>query len=169
MDLAWSWILWYNVPPYEIVRFYGEITMDIRKIKKLIELIKQEGIGEIEIHEDKESVRISQHPTKSIEPNVTITPESREPTSPPQGDTTISEAKHIVKSPMVGTFYAASSPDGPPFVEIGQNVKLGDVLCIVEAMKMFNQIEADHAGKIVARLAENGQPVEYGQPLFIIE
>ena len=148
--------------------------MDIRKIKKLIELVKQEGIGEIEIHEDKESVRISQWASASAAPNViatTVSPEPPERTSasPPQGDTTLSESRHIVKSPMVGTFYLSPSPDAPPFVTIGQQVKLGDVLCIVEAMKMFNQIEADHSGKIVEKLVENGEPVEYGQPLFIIE
>ncbi len=151
--------------------------MDIRKVKKLIELLEESGIAEIEIHEGEESVRISRYPQGGAAPAMapmmmpaaatpvatpTATPTEEKPTPPPpSGDE--------VTAPMVGTFYLAPSPGARPFVDIGQEVSVGDTLCIIEAMKMLNQIEADKAGKVVAILAENGQPVEFGQPLFIIE
>ncbi len=151
--------------------------MDIRKVKKLIELLEESGVAEIEIHEGEESVRISRQAAGapqaypplammpamaaagSAAPGVTETP-SAELTSAPAG--------HTVNSPMVGTFYRASSPGATPFVEVGSEVSVGDTLCIIEAMKMLNQIEADKAGKITAILADNAEPVEYGQPLFVI-
>ncbi len=146
--------------------------MELRKIRKIINLMKETGVGEIEIHEGEESVRVSQLGGQSTsvsfsEPSVTEPQPVKN-----QKQTNVNkteENNHVIKSPMVGTFYASSSPETPQFVEIGQEVKVGDVLCLVEAMKMFNQIEADKAGKVVACLVENGQPVEYDQPLFIIE
>ncbi len=153
--------------------------MDIRKVKKLIELLEQSGIAELEIKEGEESVRISRH--GSVAPAVStapvVTPAAVEAPvaatgSSEAGDTgdgdEIPEG-HKVTSPMVGTFYRASSPTNPPFVEVGQQVKVGDTLCIIEAMKMFNQIEADKSGVIAAVLVENGQPVEFGEPLFVIQ
>lgn len=151
--------------------------MDIRKIKKLIDLINETGVAEIEIKEGEESVRISRH-SQSAQPMSYHIPVPDMPrTSPtlalaPVETTTAKEAKlrgHPLRSPMVGTVYLAASPGTPAFVEIGQNVKVGDVICIIEAMKMFNQIKADKAGKIATRLVENGQPVEFDQPLFTIE
>ncbi len=154
--------------------------MDIRKIKKLIELLDESGIGEIEIKEGEESVRISRYPPATGNmPYILPTPYGTVNPTPP-GYTTEAETPankpeepalsgHIVSSPMVGTFYRASSPGARPFIDNGQNVQVGDTLCIIEAMKMLNQIEADKAGKISAILVDNGQPVEYGQPLFIIE
>ena len=148
--------------------------MDIRKIKKLIELLEQTNLAEIEIHEDNESVRISRFSSnithQSVETN-TIQQASPEQTSPPAVETAAEEKilGHIVKSPMVGTAYLAASPGTKPFTEIGQSVQSGDVLCIIEAMKMFNEIEADASGKITVIHVENGQPVEYNQPLFTIE
>jgi len=158
--------------------------MDIRKIKKLIELLEQTDLTEIEIHEENESVRISRFSsqishqaveTKTIhQASPVLTPPSihaPEQTGP-QVTESAAQAKtpgHTVKSPMVGTAYLAASPGTKPFVEIGQIVKEGDILCIVEAMKMFNEIEADKSGKITAVYIENGQPVEYNQQLFTIE
>ena len=156
--------------------------MDIRKIKKLIELLDESGIGEIEIKEGEESVRISRSPPSSGMPQYVMPPAVG---APPvniavSSDTQLGEsssreppeetkpAGHIVTSPMVGTFYRASSPGAKAFVEVGQPVAIGDTLCIIEAMKMLNQIEADKAGKISAILAENGQPVEFGQSIFVI-
>ncbi len=155
--------------------------MDIRKIKKLIELLDESGIGEIEIKEGEESVRISRSPPSSGMPQYVMPPAVG---APPvniavSSDTQLGESSrkppeetkptgHIVTSPMVGTFYRASSPGAKAFVEVGQSVAIGDTLCIIEAMKMLNQIEADKAGKISAILAENGQPVEFGQSLFVI-
>lgn len=156
--------------------------MDIRKIKKLIELLEESGVAEIEIHEGEESVRISRQaqgaattvmmPTAA--PAMMAPPPAAAPTTP--GAEQASEAAadetpdgHQVTSPMVGTFYRSAAPGTPPFVEVGSQVKVGDTLCIIEAMKMFNQIEADKAGTVVAVLAENAQPVEYGQPLFVIQ
>jgi acetyl-CoA carboxylase biotin carboxyl carrier protein len=152
--------------------------MDIRKIKKLIELLEETGIAEIEIKEGEESLRLSRYAhspgymmePSPIRPMSSISPVISAPTpseAPPPLPTTPSG--HTVRSPMVGTMYTSSSPDAPPFVVIGQTVKVGDPLCIVEAMKMFNEIEADRAGKITAILVTNGSPVEYDQPLFIIE
>lgn len=151
--------------------------MDIRKIKKLIELVEKSGISELEISEGEESVRISH---KLIATPIAAQPVEtiHTPSSTPAIVNAASEAPssenlaitgHAVKSPMVGTFYRTPSPDSEPFVEIGQPVAVGDVLCIVEAMKMMNQIESDKTGIIKAILVENGQPVEFDQTLFIIE
>ncbi len=151
--------------------------MDIRKIKKLIEVLEESGIAEIEIREGEESVRISRKMENAPQivmaqspvampnsPQVTVT--SSNPAEAPKPE--LPEG-HIVTSPMVGTMYRAPAPDQPPFVEIGSKVQVGDTLCIVEAMKMLNQIEADKAGTVSAILIENGQPVEFGQPLFVIK
>jgi acetyl-CoA carboxylase biotin carboxyl carrier protein len=157
--------------------------MDIRKVKKLIELLQETGIGEIEIHEGEESVRISrQHMMPAAAPMTIAVPSSNAALIHAQPmhagpDTAIKPAEvgkpmpegHIVKSPMVGTVYLAAAPGEKPFVEVGKTVKVGDTLCVIEAMKMFNQIEADKAGVISARLVENGSPIEYDQGLFIIE
>jgi len=148
--------------------------MDIRKVKKLIDLLQNSGLDELEIHEGEESVRIRRHvepvanplPAAPIHQNISA-PHTAENTS--HQTATQSLSGHIVKSPMVGTMYLASSPETKVFVEVGQTVKTGDTLCIIEAMKMFNEIEADAAGTISAILVENGQPVEFGQPLFSIE
>ena len=153
--------------------------MDIRKVRKLIELIKETGVAEIEIHEGEESVRISQYAAQNVTPvaapapqqNVAVTntaPALVENASE-QSETDESLSGHAVKSPMVGTAYLSPSPEADAFVNVGQKVQKGDVICIVEAMKMFNHIEADVSGIIKARLVESGQPVEYGQPMFIIE
>lgn len=153
--------------------------MDIRKIKKLIELLEKTDLTEIEVKEDKESVRLSRggHYAAAPTQNIIQTPTpiaapaavvSNEESSKAVSQS-INEEGHRLKSPMVGTFYLSATPGAKPFVEIGQHVEVGDVLCIVEAMKMFNQIEADRAGKVTARLVENGDPVEFGQALFIIE
>ena len=153
--------------------------MDIRKVKKLIELLEESSIDELEIHEGEESVRISRHQTQAapvqhyqVAPTVQSSPQTV--TSPVAANPEAASASapsssgHEVKSPMVGTFYRASSPEAAPFVEVGQAVKAGEVLCIIEAMKMMNQIEADKAGVIEAILVENGEPVEFEQPIFRI-
>jgi acetyl-CoA carboxylase biotin carboxyl carrier protein len=154
------------------------MAMDIRKIKKLIELAKESGIAEIEIHEDGESVRISLANTRTAAPTViTHTPQmivaDTQPVAaapaPSAKDSASLANKHVVKAPMVGTVYLSPSPGAKSFVEVGQTVKPGDVLCLIEAMKMFNQIEADKAGTITAKLVESGIPVEFNQPLFVIE
>lgn len=150
--------------------------MDIRKIKKLIELLEETGISEIEIKEGEESVRLSRH-HYAAEPAATryissAPPVQSEPEPPSLTQNKPAEkpsSGHQIHSPMVGTMYTSPSPDAPPFVAIGQSVKIGDTLCIIEAMKMFNEIEADRAGVITAVLVENGEPVEYNQPLFTIE
>ncbi|WP_078083746.1 acetyl-CoA carboxylase biotin carboxyl carrier protein [Microbulbifer mangrovi] len=159
--------------------------MDIRKIKKLIELLEESDIGELEIKEGEESVRISrgssgasvQMPQMAMPMMAPAAPAvaPAAPAAAPAPAAAESEAEsvpaltgHPVKSPMVGTFYAASSPGADPFVKVGQQVKVGDVICIVEAMKMMNQIEADKAGTIEAVLVDDGQPVEFDQPLVII-
>ncbi len=151
--------------------------MDIRKVKKLIELLEESGVAEIEIHEGEESVRISRYAANApvapapvavaAAPAAAPAPAAAEPAGGGEADNI--PAGHIVKSPMVGTFYRASSPGASAFVEVGQSVQLGDTLCIIEAMKMLNQIEADKAGVIKAILVENAEPVEFGQPLFVIE
>lgn len=150
--------------------------MDIRKVKKLIELLEESGISEIEIHEGEESVRISRHPTGTsyaMAPPVMHAPPAETASAPGAGMEGSPPAPgpegHTVTAPMVGTFYNAGAPGAKPFVQIGSKVEVGDTLCIIEAMKMMNQIEGDTAGKVVAILAENGEPVEFGQPLFIIE
>ncbi len=163
--------------------------MDIRKIKKLIELLEESGVAEIEIHEGEESVRISRQvnapapvltsnwpmavmPTTPDVSSLAPQPAAAAPEQAASPDASSEAALpegHVVRSPMVGTFYRASSPGAKSFVEIATTVEVGDVLCIIEAMKILNQIETDKGGTVKAILVENGQPVEYGQPLFIIE
>ncbi len=151
--------------------------MDIRKIKKLIELLETSGIAELEIKEGEESVRISrQIPTvvQSVAPiaaPLVAAPIAATPgaATPPAANAAEEVSGHQVKSPMVGTFYGAASPTSGPFVTTGQQVSVGDTLCIIEAMKMMNQIEADKAGTIRSIMVENGSPVEFDQILFIIE
>jgi acetyl-CoA carboxylase biotin carboxyl carrier protein len=148
--------------------------MDIRKIKKIIDLVNENNISELEIHEEKESIRISlSKPLANFVPNMQVsTPimQSSEQKSLPEANKTEAViAEHTVSSPMVGSVYLSSTPGSKHFVDIGQQVKVGDTLCLIEAMKMFNRIEADKSGTLTARLVENAQPVEYGQALFIIE
>ncbi|MEN8216670.1 MAG: acetyl-CoA carboxylase biotin carboxyl carrier protein [Pseudomonadota bacterium] len=149
--------------------------MDIRKIKKLIELIETSGISEIEIHEGEESVRLSRYPSsvlmqQAAQPLSVAPVEPPPPLPSPPVPTHDEPTKgHIINSPMVGTFYRAPSPTTKPFVEEGQMVNEGDTLCIIEAMKILNQITADKAGIIAKILVENGAPVEYDEPLFVIE
>jgi acetyl-CoA carboxylase biotin carboxyl carrier protein len=151
--------------------------MDIRKIRKLIELLEETGISEIEIKEGEESLRLSRHhtPMETSVHRVVHAPAPQHhpaPVQAPVDNKPIEAPKatgHQVRSPMVGTMYSSSSPDAPAFVSVGQSVNVGDTLCIIEAMKMFNEIEADKAGVIKAILVSNGDPVEYDQPLFVIE
>jgi len=153
--------------------------MDIRKIKKLIELLEESNIGELEIKEGEESVRIARNsghiqyinapaPTYAAAPAQAAAPVAAPAAAAPAAAPTAVSNGHVVKSPMVGTFYRSPSPGSPAFVEIGKHVKVGDVICIIEAMKMMNQIEADKAGVIEAILVEEGQPVEFDQPLVTI-
>jgi acetyl-CoA carboxylase biotin carboxyl carrier protein len=149
--------------------------MDLRKLKKLIDLVQESGIAELEITEGEEKVKI-------VKGGVVLTSAAPVPVAvlpPPSASGAAAAALvasepepgtegHVVKAPMVGTFYRSSSPDAKPFVEVGQAVKEGDTICIVEAMKLMNEIEADGSGVVKAILVENGQPVEYGQPLFIL-
>jgi len=147
--------------------------MDIRKVKKLIEMLEESKVSEIEIHEGEESVRISRH--SSIPENIQTVVQVPA-TDVRTGDTVraggAEESReiegHIVRAPMVGIFYGSPTPDKPSFTELGKEVKTGDVLCIIEAMKIMNQIEADTNGVISKIMVENGDPVEYGQPLFVI-
>jgi len=149
--------------------------MDIRKIKKLIEMIEESGIAEIEIREGEESVRISRYSSMAPQPvQVLQAPApaiaAQAAAAPQAAEATADKLTgHIVRSPMVGTFYRSPSPGAKAFVEVGQRVEAGDTLCIIEAMKILNQIEADKAGVIAKVLVENAQPVEYNQPLFVIE
>ena len=151
--------------------------MDIRKVKKLIELLEESGIAEIEIKEGEEAVRISRMPTGAhaqVQPAMIQAPVAAVAASAPVAAAPAAAparraSEHVVAAPMVGTFYSAASPGAKAFVEIGSEVKEGQVLCIIEAMKMMNQIESDKAGKITAIMATNGDPVEFGQPLFVIE
>lgn len=149
--------------------------MDIRKVKKLIELLEESGVAEIEIKEGEESVRISRGavatstPQYSVVPPVTAAAPAATPSVTENTTTETVVPDHQVKSPMVGTFYRASSPGAKPFVEVGDKVSIGDTLCIVEAMKMMNQIEADAAGTITSIMIGDGEPVEFDEPLFIIE
>ena len=148
--------------------------MDIRKVKKLIELLEQSGVAEIEISEGEESIRISRASTVQVSapaaaPAPMPAPTASAPAAAAEPTAAEEPSGHSVRSPMVGTFYEASSPGAKPFVQVGDRVNLGDTLCIIEAMKLMNQIEADKAGVIKAVLAENGQPVEFDEPLFIIE
>ncbi|WP_028240351.1 acetyl-CoA carboxylase biotin carboxyl carrier protein [Stutzerimonas azotifigens] len=150
--------------------------MDIRKVKKLIELLEESGIDELEIHEGEESVRISRHSKQAAMPQPIYAQAPAPAPAPAAAPAAAAEAAPqqpklngtVVRSPMVGTFYRASSPAAKAFVEVGQTVKKGDVLCIVEAMKMMNHIEAETGGTIESILVENGQPVEFDQPLFTI-
>jgi acetyl-CoA carboxylase biotin carboxyl carrier protein len=150
--------------------------MDLRKIKSLIDLLERSSLSELEIVEGEESVRLTRGvaaappaPAYAAPPAAAGGAVAHQPLIeiPEDGEADIPEGQ-IVRSPMVGTFYASASPDADAFVEIGAKVAVGDTLCIVEAMKMFNQIESDYSGEVVAVLAENGQPVEYDQPLFVI-
>lgn len=160
--------------------------MDLRKLKKLIELVEESSIAELEITEGEEKVRISK-PGSGVQNYAFMPPpmpaaiSAANPVTTALSSEAVQSAElngsnsksvpdgHVVKSPMVGTFYRAASPGASPFVEVGQSVKAGDTLCIIEAMKLLNEIEADKSGVIKAILLENGQPVEYGEPLFIIE
>jgi acetyl-CoA carboxylase biotin carboxyl carrier protein len=149
--------------------------MDLRKLKKLIDLVQESGIAELEITEGEEKVRItsvvaSQQTVYAQAPMLAPAPVAA-PAPAPVAETAAEPAQpdgHVVKSPMVGTFYRTPSPGAKSFVEVGQSVKAGDTLCIIEAMKLMNEIEADVSGVVKAILIENGQPVEYGEPLFII-
>lgn len=153
--------------------------MDIRKIKKLIELLEESGLAEIEITEGEESVRIarvSQSPAVVTHAIPAPVPAAAAPVAAPAQTAAPAAApapaardENLVTAPMVGTFYASPAPGAKSFVEVGQEVRVGQVLCIIEAMKMMNQIESERAGRVVAVLAKNGEPVEFGQPLFAIE
>jgi acetyl-CoA carboxylase biotin carboxyl carrier protein len=159
--------------------------MDIRKVKKLIELLEESGVSEIEIKEGEESVRISRHPTGLVHafsaPMTGYAPSAMAagpaqaamaaggPAAAAAAPAPTHSPDQVVTAPMVGTFYAAPAPGAKAFVEIGSEVKAGDTLCIIEAMKMMNQIESDKAGRVVSVLVKNGDPVEFGQPLFVIE
>lgn len=151
--------------------------MDIRKIKKLIELLEESGINELEITEGEESVRISRNgPMQQYAPmQYAAAPMQQAPAAAPVAAAAPAEAAkpvitgHQMRSPMVGSFYRAASPTSKSFVEVGQSVKVGDTLCIIEAMKMMNQIQSDKAGVVTQILVENGEPVEFDQPLFVIE
>lgn len=141
--------------------------MDIRKIKKLIDLIQESDVAEIEIHEGEESVRLSRNST--VAPAMMAAPAIAPVAAATPVAAPTNNIANAVKSPMVGTFYRSSSPEAASFVEVGQTVAIGDVICIIEAMKMFNQIEADCSGTVKAILVENGHPVEFDEPLIIIE
>jgi acetyl-CoA carboxylase biotin carboxyl carrier protein len=145
--------------------------MDIRKIKKLIEIIEESGIAELEIKEGEESIRISRYSAAPAAVAYAPAPAAATPAvaAPAALPTEEKITGHVVKSPMVGTFYRSASPGTKVFVEVGQSVQVGDTLCIIEAMKILNQIEADKSGTVTKILVENAEPVEYGQPLFIIE
>jgi acetyl-CoA carboxylase biotin carboxyl carrier protein len=156
--------------------------MDIRKIKKLIELLEESGIAEIEIKEGEEAVRISRMPTGTAGHLPTyampaiaapmIAPSQAAAASAPAAEAPAARPRpneHVITAPMVGTYYSAPSPGAKAFVEIGDDVKVGQVLCIIEAMKMMNQIESDKAGRVTSIMARNGDPVEFGQPLFVVE
>jgi acetyl-CoA carboxylase biotin carboxyl carrier protein len=149
--------------------------MDLRKLKKLIDLVQESGIAELELTEGEEKVRISRfgasQPMMAMPQSYPMPMMAAAPAPVPAAAPAAAPAEvegHVVKSPMVGTFYRASSPGAKSFVEVGDSVNAGDTLCIIEAMKLLNEIEADHGGVIKAILVENGQPVEYGEPLFII-
>ena len=149
--------------------------MDLRKLKKLIDLVQESGIAELEITEGEEKVKIVKggHVSVSAVAPMQIAPVEARTAAPVAAPALAPEAVagqegHVVKAPMVGTFYRSPSPDAKPFVEVGQTVKEGDTICIIEAMKLMNEIEADAGGVVKAILVENGQPVEYGQPLFIL-
>ena len=156
------------------------MNMDIRKVKKLIEILEQSNMSEIEIHEGEESVRICRHGggvSLMMPQAMPLQAAAAEPAAPallasptrPGDELLDGLAGEVVRSPMVGTFYRSPAPGSGPFVEEGQRVKSGDTLCIIEAMKILNQIECERAGTVRRILVENGQPVEYNQPLFVIE
>ncbi len=150
--------------------------MDLRKLKKLIDLVQESGISELEVTEGEEKVRIAKqlsgHAVQTIAVGQAPAPGAAMPAAAPASTAAPAASSvpdgHLLKSPMVGTFYRSSSPEAKPFVEVGQSVSAGDTLCIIEAMKLMNEIEADKSGVVKAILVENGQPVEYGQSLFVI-
>src|SRR3954470_1073870 len=148
--------------------------MDLRKLKKLIDLVQESGIAELEITEGEEKVKIVKGGVVNMAAPAAMvaTPAAAAAAAPAPAPTSAEPPEgqegHVVKAPMVGTFYRSASPDAKPFVEVGQAVKEGDTICIIEAMKLMNEIEADASGNVKAILVENGQPVEYGQPLFIL-
>jgi len=153
--------------------------MDIRKIKKLIELLEESGLAELEISEGEESVRIARFPKNATAAPQGMPAAPRAPAAPISTPVAAASAltttpagqrdENLVTAPMVGTFYASPAPGAKPFVEVGQEVRVGQVLCVIEAMKMMNQIESERAGKVIAVFAKNGEPVEFGQPLFAVE
>jgi acetyl-CoA carboxylase biotin carboxyl carrier protein len=144
--------------------------MDIRKIKKLMELVEQSGISELEVREGEESIRLSKAPPGVVmAPAAIPAPAAAPATVTTDAPTAAQPAGHALAAPMVGTFYRAPSPDSPPFIEVGKAVSAGDVVCIIEAMKLMNQIETDKSGVVTAILVEDGQPVEFGQPLIVID
>jgi acetyl-CoA carboxylase biotin carboxyl carrier protein len=153
--------------------------VDLRKLKSLIDLVQQSGIAELEITEGEEKVRISRGGVSAAQvvpvAHVVTIPQAGAPApvtaaAPAEGEAAAAAAPegHVIRSPMVGTYYRSSAPGSKPFVEVGQTVKAGETLCIIEAMKLLNEIEADREGVVKAILVENGQPVEYGEPLFIL-
>ena len=149
--------------------------MDLRKLKKLIDLVEESGIAELEITEGEEKVRIARtlpgtQPIVMQQPQQIVAAPApvAAPAAPAVAEAAAAPDGHVVKSPMVGTFYRSNSPGGKAFVDVGQSVAAGEILCIIEAMKLMNEIESDAAGTIKAVLVENGQPVEYGEPLFVI-
>jgi len=148
--------------------------MDLRKLKKLIDLVQESGIAELEITEGEEKVKIVKGGavSASAAPGAAALAQEARATvpvaAPPAAEPPAGQEGHVVKAPMVGTFYRSPSPDAKPFVEVGQAIKEGDTICIIEAMKLMNEIEADASGVVKAILVENGQPVEYGQPLFML-
>ena len=150
--------------------------MDLRKLKKLIDLVQESGIAELEITEGEEKVKIVKGGAVSVTPGPAVPAAApaagTRPAAPaapaPAAEADAGQEGRVIKAPMVGTFYRSASPDAKPFVEVGQTVKEGETVCIIEAMKLMNEIESDAAGAIKAILVENGQPVEYGQPLFIL-
>jgi acetyl-CoA carboxylase biotin carboxyl carrier protein len=141
--------------------------MDLRKLKKLIDLVQESGIAELEITEGEEKVKIVKGGEATVTPLAAPAPAGAAAAAPAPAEPPPQEG-HVLKAPMVGTFYRSASPESKAYVEVGQNVKAGETVCIIEAMKLMNEIEADATGVIKAILVENGQPVEYGQPLFII-
>ncbi|MFH1044913.1 MAG: acetyl-CoA carboxylase biotin carboxyl carrier protein [Pseudomonadota bacterium] len=144
--------------------------MDLRKLKKLIDLVQESGISELEVTEGEEKVKIVRSGGASAAyPAPVPAPASASVLAPTPAATPVDIQGHVVKSPMVGTFYRSPSPGAKPFVEVGDTVKSGDTICIVEAMKLLNEIECDKDGVISAILVENGQPVEYGEPLVVID
>ena len=153
--------------------------MDLRKIKKLMELLEESGIAEIEVKEGEESIKLSRNITSSAAPmqqmvqQPMMVPQQQSPQATSQvgnkKDDSLNQNRNTVNSPMVGTFYASASPESKPFVTVGQSVKKGDTLCILEAMKMMNQVQAESDGKILEILIDNAEPVEFDQPLFVIE